>query len=122
VRRRTRSKSPARGQTKSKSPPRSRSKSPSRTPKSKSEKLTGKSEIVKSVETKVHSSRKSETSVTKNATPKKSTQEQEYAKKSTSKKLESESPSRQSSRIAVKLSQLTSTESELTEVMVGSFY
>jgi len=76
---------------------------------------------VKSVETKVHSSRKSETStVTKNATPKKSVQEQEHVKKS-SKKLEAESPSRQSSRLLVK-SQLTEKESMLTEVIVSSFH
>jgi len=63
-------------------------------------------------ETKV--SRKTET-VTKNATPKKSAQEQEYAKMKSSKKLETESPSRQSSRLAVKLTQVAP-QSVLTEV------
>lgn len=109
--RRTRSKSPARGQAKSKSPPRSRSKSPSRTPlktSSKAEKVTSKSDTAVSSETKVRSSRKSETStVTKNATPKKSVEQYEYVKTKSSKKLETELPSRQSSRIAVKLTQMT---------------
>jgi len=54
--------------------------------------------------------------VTKNATPKKSVQETK-----SSKKLEGESPSRQSSRIAVKLSQM-GTESVLTEVRVCLYY
>jgi len=55
--------------------------------------------------------------VTKNATPKKSVEQYEYVKTKSSKKLETELPSRQSSRIAVKLTQMTPS---LTEVRVAS--